>query len=79
MVDAVLPFTSVLTARAEAGEQLADAWRAGAEAADRAARATAEIAAKLGRSKLHGDRSIGTPDPGAASFALVVASVLGED
>jgi dihydroxyacetone kinase len=75
MVDAVLPFAETLSARLASGLDLSDAWRAAAEAADAAAKATAAFAAKRGRSKLHGDRSIGTPDPGAASFALVVLGV----
>ncbi|MDR1441703.1 MAG: dihydroxyacetone kinase family protein [Bifidobacteriaceae bacterium] len=72
MVDSVLPFASALAARVEAGDGLAGAWRAAARAADAAAQATAAFSSKRGRSKLHGDRSIGTPDPGAASFALIV-------
>ena len=38
-----------------------------------AARGTAEFAAKRGRSRTHADKSIGTPDPGAVSFAKIVA------
>ena len=49
-----------------------------AEVAEEAARGTAELAAKLGRARAHGDKSIGTPDPGAVSFALVTTTVAEE-
>ena len=50
--------------------------RTAAAAAQNAAEQTAHYASGRGRSRLHGDRSIGTPDPGAVSFALTVGSVV---
>ncbi|MGW7514945.1 dihydroxyacetone kinase family protein [Streptomyces sp. NPDC054796] len=50
-------------------------WVSAAEAATRAAEATADITASLGRARTHGDRSLGTPDAGAVSFALIVTAV----
>ncbi|MYW70897.1 DAK2 domain-containing protein, partial [Pseudonocardia sp. SID8383] len=35
---------------------------------------TARLTARLGRARAHGERSVGTPDPGAVSFALVVST-----
>lgn len=72
MVDAIVPFHRALAARSEAGDDLATAWAAAAREATTAAEATRELRARLGRARAHGDRSIGTPDPGAVSFALVV-------
>ena len=34
------------------------------------------MTARLGRARSHGDKSLGTPDPGAVSFALVTHTVL---
>jgi dihydroxyacetone kinase len=71
MVDAAIPFRDALVA-AE-GKGLGPAWAEAVAAAEEAARVTAEFAAKRGRSRTHADKSIGTPDPGAVSFAKVVA------
>lgn len=75
MVDAIVPFADELAARVAAGRPLVEAWGHAATAADGAARATASLAASLGRARSHGDKSIGTPDPGAVSFALVCVTV----
>jgi dihydroxyacetone kinase len=77
MVDAIVPFTDELAAGLSRGLTAAEAWRAAAAAARAAAEGTAGYAASRGRSRTHGDRSIGTPDPGAVSFALIAVSVGG--
>ncbi|WP_446215756.1 dihydroxyacetone kinase family protein [Micromonospora sp. IBHARD004] len=75
LVDAAMPFVDVLQAWTAAGTPLAAAWSAAAEAATEAAEATAGIPARLGRARTHGDGSIGTPDAGAVSFALIVSAL----
>jgi dihydroxyacetone kinase len=74
MVDALVPFVDTLLAELAAGD-VSGAWKAAAAAANAAAEQTAEYGATRGRAKLHGDRSVGTPDPGAKSFAMVVGAV----
>ncbi|MDR1186355.1 MAG: dihydroxyacetone kinase family protein [Bifidobacteriaceae bacterium] len=76
MVDAVVPFAEGLAAGAAAGLGLTEAWRQAAQDAQLAAAATARFPSRRGRSRLHGERSVGTADPGATSFALIVSSVL---
>jgi dihydroxyacetone kinase len=76
MVDAIVPFIEELADCLSRGLTAADAWRSAAGAASAAAARTAEYAATRGRARTHGDRSVGTPDPGAVSFALIVSSVL---
>ncbi|MCM1013067.1 dihydroxyacetone kinase family protein [Brevibacterium sp. XM4083] len=49
-----------------------------AHAADRGADSTAELVARRGRARSHGDKSLGTPDPGAVSLAMI-ASVVAEE
>ena len=71
MVDAAIPFRHVLVS--VEGKDLGPVWAEAVAAAEEAARGTAEFAAKRGRSRTHADKSIGTPDPGAVSFAKVVA------
>lgn len=78
MVDAIVPFADDLSASVEAGRPLRVAWPQAAAVAEQAAQRTADMAAKLGRARSHGDKSIGTPDPGAVSFALICTTVAGE-
>ncbi|MFZ3597660.1 dihydroxyacetone kinase family protein [Streptomyces sp. BH104] len=66
LVDAAVPFAERLPH---------DGWAAAARAATRAAEETARIPARLGRARTHGDRTLGTPDPGAVSFALIVTAL----
>ena len=79
MVDAIVPFAErIAEGKSEsAGESPSELWMAAAEAADAAARATAELQARRGRSRTHGERSIGVADPGATSFALLVRALGG--
>jgi dihydroxyacetone kinase len=78
MIDAVVPFVDDLGQGVAAGRSLREAWQHAADLAEQAARDTAARAAKLGRARSHGDKSIGTPDPGAVSFALVCTTVAEE-
>ncbi len=77
MLDAIMPFTEELDRRVVAGGSLADAWRRAAGTATTAAEATADLLPRVGRARPHAERSLGTPDPGAVSFALAVTAVAG--
>jgi len=57
------------------GADLPTAWGAAVLAADQGARSTAGIVARLGRARPLGEKSLGTPDPGAISFVDVVRAV----
>ncbi|WP_300266624.1 dihydroxyacetone kinase family protein [Microbacterium sp.] len=76
MIDAIVPFADALVQRVGAGGRLSDAWAEASEIADSAAQATSHMTARLGRARSHGDKSLGTPDPGAVSFALIADAVL---
>ncbi|WIB78728.1 dihydroxyacetone kinase family protein [Curtobacterium sp. MCPF17_002] len=76
MVDALVPFDEVLTARVGAGDDLVTAWAAASAAASTAADATAALLPRMGRARTHGEDAVGTPDAGAVSFALITAAVL---
>ncbi|MGY3568118.1 dihydroxyacetone kinase family protein [Sinomonas sp. RB5] len=75
MVDALVPFADTLAEQVEAGEGLATAWQRAASAAARAAEATADLMPGMGRARSHGAKSLGTPDPGAVSLALIAERV----
>lgn len=77
MLDALVPFAEMLQARVRAGDQLAAAWREASVAAAVAAESTASLRARVGRARPLGDRSVGTPDPGATSLGLCVTAVGG--
>ena len=74
LVDAAVPFVERLEAALPTAG-FAAAWADAARVAGEAAEATASIAARLGRARTHGDHSLGTPDAGAVSFALIVAAL----
>ncbi|MEY8039211.1 dihydroxyacetone kinase family protein [Saccharopolyspora cebuensis] len=67
MVDALVPFTRALTA----GRR----WSAAAAEARQAAEDTAALTPKRGRARPLAERSAGTPDAGAVSFALIVETI----
>ncbi|HTJ33661.1 MAG TPA: dihydroxyacetone kinase subunit DhaL [Dactylosporangium sp.] len=73
LVDALAPAVSAYASAAGDGE--AAAARAAADAAAEGARATVPLQARKGRASYLGERSIGHPDPGATSTALVLAAL----
>lgn len=68
MVDALVPFT---TAFRQSEGSLVQRLDAAATAAEEGAASTADLIAKRGRARPLGEKSLGTPDPGATSFALI--------
>lgn len=75
LVDALVPFSVELTHAIDAGASLPAAWARAADAATRAAASTADLLPRMGRARAHGQNSVGTPDPGAHSLALIATAV----
>ncbi len=77
VLDALLPFVAALAAAEDrsTSESLAEAVRGAAAAARSGAEATVSMEARVGRSSRFGERSIGTPDPGATSFAIIAEAL----
>jgi dihydroxyacetone kinase len=71
LVDVLVPFTDEL-ARAAVELEPAEAFSRARAVARAAAAGTADIAARRGRSRVLGDKSIGTADPGATSLVLLL-------
>lgn len=71
MLDAQLPFVEAFEKAVAAGSSSAEAWRTAADVADASAKATADLKPKIGRARVLSERSVGYPDPGAVSFALI--------
>jgi dihydroxyacetone kinase len=75
VVDALYPFVETLRTRISLGSSVIQALRTAAEAATRAAAETAPLRPRKGRARPLADRSVGTPDPGAVSFALIATAL----
>jgi len=71
LMDALVPAVAALRESAATGASVADALRAAAEAAERGAEATKNLQARFGRARNIKEASIGSPDPGATSVALI--------
>ena len=76
LVDVLVPFSDCLTRRVNAGDSLVDAWAAAAKQATQSAQDTAQLLPKMGRARPLAEKSLGTPDAGAVSLALIVNRVL---
>ncbi|MEV0696989.1 dihydroxyacetone kinase family protein [Saccharopolyspora sp. NPDC050389] len=75
LVDALEPFRAELLSAVAADVSAAAAWSRAAEAADLAARNTAQLVPRKGRARPLAERSVGTPDPGAVSMALIARTI----
>jgi dihydroxyacetone kinase len=74
MVDGLVPFGMALEQAVAAGTSLADAWVTAAGEATRAAEETSSLLPRKGRARPHMEKSLGTPDPGAVSFAMAMTA-----
>ena len=77
LVDALAPFVETLVADIEADLPVKVAWAHATERAHEAANATADLLPKLGRARIHQERSRGHRDAGAVSLALA-ARIIGD-
>lgn len=75
LVDVLVPFRDALTAGVSAGESLGAAWGLAAAVAEQAAEDTAQLLPLMGRARPHAEKSLGTPDAGAVSMALIVRAI----
>ncbi|WP_426323176.1 dihydroxyacetone kinase family protein [Microbacterium sp. E-13] len=75
MVDALEPFARVLAERLDAGDDLVAALGSAARASTDAAAATSALRPALGRARPLAEKSIGHPDAGATSLALIATAI----
>jgi dihydroxyacetone kinase len=75
MIDALVPFDEELRQHVGSGADLVGALRDAAVAVSRAAEDTAALTPRLGRARPLAERSVGHPDPGAVSFAVIVGAL----
>ncbi|WP_416529729.1 dihydroxyacetone kinase family protein [Streptomyces coelicoflavus] len=77
MVDVLVPFADALAAATAEGLSLTGAWDRAATVATAAAAGTADLLPRRGRARPHAEKSLGTPDAGAHSLALITRAVHG--
>jgi dihydroxyacetone kinase len=75
MYDALKPFADALADNVAQGMKLLPAWQAAAEVASTRAAETAALVPQLGRARPLAERSVGTPDAGATSMAMIIGAV----
>jgi len=75
LVDVLVPFRDSFSAGVNAGRSLSEAWDAAAGVAEQAAEDTAQLLPLMGRARPHAEKSLGTPDAGAVSMALIVRAI----
>jgi dihydroxyacetone kinase len=75
LLDALVPLHAALIPSDDVGQDLREAWCTAATAARSAAQATASLSPRLGRARPLAARSIGHPDPGAVSLALIATAI----
>ena len=75
MYDALKPFADTLTDNINKGMTLTVAWQEAATTSTTRAHETATLTPQLGRARPLAERSIGTPDAGAISMAMIVTTI----
>ncbi|HEY9358263.1 MAG TPA: dihydroxyacetone kinase family protein [Arthrobacter sp.] len=75
LVDVLVPFRDALASAVGAGKSLTEAWAAAAMTAEQAAEDTAQLLPLMGRARPHAEKSLGTPDAGAVSMALIIRAI----
>ncbi|MEW9871463.1 dihydroxyacetone kinase family protein [Arthrobacter sp. HS15c] len=75
LVDVLVPFRDALASGVGAGKSLTEAWAAAAVTAEQAAEDTAALLPLMGRARPHAEKSLGTPDAGAVSMALIIRAI----
>jgi dihydroxyacetone kinase len=78
MLDSMLPFLDSLTSEVKNGNSIVSAWSTASQVAHESALATSALSPKIGRARPLAEKSVGTPDAGATSFALIVNAINSE-
>jgi dihydroxyacetone kinase-like protein len=72
LMDALMPAINSLKESAQEGRNFLESLKAAAEAARSGAESTKGLVARFGRAKNLGEKTLGHPDPGATSMALIL-------
>ena len=75
LIDTLDPFSRSISSSVTSGKSFSDSWASAALVAEQAAESTKDLLPKIGRARPHAEKSLGTPDPGALSLALIIRAV----
>lgn len=75
LIDTLEPFAFAFDEAVASGKSFEDSWSLAAEVAMNAALATKDLLPKIGRARPHAHKSVGTPDPGALSMAMIIGAI----
>lgn len=75
LIDALEPFSVTFEAAVAANKSITDAWSEASTVAMKAALSTKDLVPKIGRARPHAQKSVGTPDPGALSMAMIIGEI----
>ncbi|GAA3071210.1 dihydroxyacetone kinase family protein [Nesterenkonia aethiopica] len=75
LLDSLVPFVDALSAAVAGGASLADAWSSASAEAAKAAEATQDLRPAVGRARPLAEKSLGTPDAGAVSMAMILGRI----
>lgn len=75
ILDALVPAVHAYRAAISSGASIADAWTRATEAAETGCKKTAEMPSKVGRAGWFGEKTVGTPDPGAYACVVIFRAV----
>ena len=75
LIDTLEPFAFAFDEAVASGKSFEDSWSVAAEVAMNAALATKDLLPKIGRARPHAHKSVGTPDPGALSMAMIIGAI----
>jgi len=75
LIDTLDPFSSSISSSVASRKSFSDSWASAALVAEQAAESTKDLLPKIGRARPHAEKSLGTPDPGALSLALIIRAV----
>ena len=75
LIDTLDPFSRSISSSVASGKSFSDSWASASLVAEQAAESTKDLLPKIGRARPHAEKSLGTPDPGALSLALIIRAV----
>lgn len=78
LLDALVPMTEAIEKALSAGEDSKTIVSRAASVAREAAEGTSTLTARRGRASYTGERSVGSPDPGAIAIAVLAERIAGE-
>jgi dihydroxyacetone kinase len=75
LIDTLEPFALSFEKAVSEGKTFTESWAAAAQVAMQSAEATKDLLPKIGRARPHAQKSLGTPDPGALSMAMIIGAI----